>query len=258
MQIFAFIIDLWHNTRGAIRRDEMKIAIVDDETNEQEILKKYIREWADAKQELVEISCFDSGESFLFSWEDDKAFSLLILDIEMGGINGLDLAKKIRVEDKQLPVMFVTGYDEYMQYGYDVSALHYLIKPVHKERLFMVLDKLAVSKTEEIKALVLYREDGVRRIQIRNILYVEADGHGSIMHTVDEVISLKESFGEIEKQVIATGEIIKCHRAYLVNLRFISAIQNSDIILDNSERLPVSRNQMKKVQQEFLKYYKNI
>lgn len=235
----------------------MKIAIVDDEINEQEILKKYIREWADAKQELVEISCFDSGESFLFSWEDDKDFSLLILDIEMGGINGLDLAKKIRVEDKQLPVMFVTGYDEYMQYGYDVSALHYLIKPVHKERLFMVLDKLAVSKTEEIKALVLYREDGVRRIQIRNILYVEADGHGSIMHTVDEVISLKESFGEIEKQVIATGEIIKCHRAYLVNLRFISAIQNSDIILDNSERLPVSRNQMKKVQQEFLKYYKN-
>ena len=235
----------------------MKIAIVDDEINEQEILKKYIREWADAKQELVEISCFDSGESFLFSWEDDKDFSLLILDIEMGGINGLDLAKKIRVEDKQLPVMFVTGYDEYMQYGYDVSALHYLIKPVHKERLFMVLDKLAVSKTEEIKALVLYREDGVRRIQIRNILYVEADGHGSIMHTADEVISLKESFGEIEKQVIATGEIIKCHRAYLVNLRFISAIQNSDIILDNSERLPVSRNQMKKVQQEFLKYYKN-
>lgn len=77
----------------------MKIAIVDDEINEQEILKKYIREWADAKQELVEISCFDSGESFLFSWEDDKDFSLLILDIEMGGINGLDLAKKIRVED---------------------------------------------------------------------------------------------------------------------------------------------------------------
>lgn len=256
MQIFAFIIDLWHNTRGAIWRDEMKIAIVDDEINEQEILIKYIREWADAKQELVEIACFDSSESFLFYWEDDKAFSLLILDIEMGGINGLDLAKKIRVEDKQLPVMFVTGYDEYMQYGYDVSALHYLIKPVHKERLFMVLDKLALSKTEEIKALVLCGEDGVRRIQIRNILYVEADGHGSIMHTVDEVISLKESFGEIEKQVIATGEIIKCHRAYLVNLRFISAIQNSDIILDNSERLPVSRNQMKKVQQEFLKYYK--
>ena len=75
-------------------------------------------------------------------------------------------------------------------------------------------------------------------------------------NAVDEVISLKESFGEIEKQVIAAGEIIKCHRAYLVNLRFISAIQNSDIILDNSERLPVSRNQMKKVQQEFLKYYK--
>lgn len=255
MRIFAFIIDLWHNIRGAIGRDEMKIAIVDDEISEQEILIKYIREWADAKRELAEITRFDSSESFLFSWEDDKAFSLLILDIEMGGISGLELAKKIRAEDKRIPIMFVTGYDEYMQYGYDVSALHYLIKPVHKERLFMVLDKLAFSKTEEIKALVLHGESGVRRVQIRNILYLEADGHGSIMHTVDEVFSLKESLGEIEKQAPAAGEIIKCHRAYLVNLRFISAIQNSDIILDNRERLPVSRNQMKKVQREFLKYY---
>lgn len=235
----------------------MRIAIVDDEVSEQEIIAKYIREWAEARNELVEFACFDSSESFLFAWEDAKDYNLLVLDIEMGEINGLELARSVRSQDKNIPILFVTGYDEYMQYGYDVSALHYLIKPVNKERLFQVLNKLGQRGAEEVKSLILNSENGIRRIQVNNILYVEAAGHGSVMHTVDEVIRLKESLGEIERQVIPTGEVIKCHRAYLVNLRFVSAIQNANLILDNSESLPISRNQMKNVQQEFLRYYKS-
>ena len=234
----------------------MKIAIVDDEKREQEIIAKYIGEWAETKKELVEFFYFDSSESFLFSWEDIKDYELLVLDIEMGEISGLELAKKIRLEDKRIPIIFVTGYDEYMQYGYDVSALQYLIKPVNKERLFQALSKLS-EKEETVKSLIVNSENEVRRIQINNVLYVEAAGHGSIMHTVDEVIRLKESFGDIEKQVHPLGEAVKCHRAYLVNLRFVSAIQNSNLILDNGENLPISRSQMKNVQREFLRYYRN-
>ena len=74
----------------------MKIAIVDDEVREQEIIAKYIGEWAEAKKELVEFFYFDSSEGFLFSWEDAKDYALLVLDIEMGEISGLELAKKIR------------------------------------------------------------------------------------------------------------------------------------------------------------------
>lgn len=234
----------------------MKIAIVDDEKREQEIIAKYIGEWAETKKELVEFFYFDSSESFLFSWEDIKDYELLVLDIEMGEISGLELAKKIRLEDKRIPIIFVTGYDEYMQYGYDVSALQYLIKPVNKERLFQALSKLS-EKEETVKSLIVNSENEVRRIQINNVLYVEAAGHGSIMHTVDEVIRLKESFGDIEKQVHPLGEAVKCHRAYLVNLRFVSAIRNSNLILDNGENLPISRSQMKNVQREFLRYYRN-
>lgn len=234
----------------------MKIAIIDDEKREQEIIAKYIGEWAEAKKELVEFFYFNSSEGFLFSWEDEKDYALLVLDIEMGEISGLELAKKIRIEDRNIPIIFVTGYDEYMQYGYDVSALHYLIKPVNKEKLFQALNKLS-EKEEAVKSLILNTENEVRRIQINNVLYVEADGHGSIMHTADEVIRLKESFGNIEKQMLPLGEAVKCHRAYLVNLRFVSVIQNSNLILDNGENLPISRGQMKNVQREFLRYYGN-
>ena len=234
----------------------MKIAIVDDEKREQEIIAKYIGEWAEVKKELVEFFYFDSSEGFLFSWEDDKDYALLVLDIEMGKISGLELAKKIRLEDTRIPIIFVTGYDEYMQYGYDVSALHYLIKPVNKDKLFQALGRLS-EKEETVQSLIVNSENGVRRIQMNHILYVEADGHGSIMHTADEVIRLKESFGEIEKQVLSFGEAVKCYRAYLVNLRFVSAIQNSILILDNGENLPISRSRMKNVQREFLRYYRN-
>lgn len=234
----------------------MRVAIVDDVNSEQEIIIKYIDEWAKSNREIVEFKCFQSSEMFLFAWEEDKAYDLLILDIEMGEMNGLELAKKVRLEDRNIPIMFVTGYDEYMQYGYDVSALHYLLKPVNKERLFQALDRRSTLVQKETGSLILSGTDEIKRVQINELIYVEAAGHGSVLHTKDETVPIKESLGTIEKLVKDTTEIVKCHRGYIVNLRYISAIQNSDIILDNGERLPISRNQMKIVQQAFLRYYK--
>lgn len=234
----------------------MKIAIVDDETDEQEILAKYIREWAKSKKELVEFACFVNSEAFLFSWEDDKDYALLVLDIEMGGISGLELAKKIRLQDGDIPILFVTGYDEYMQYGYDVAALHYLLKPVQKEKLFQVLDKLGEREESQMN-LIVNAGNEVRRLPLSAIFYVEADGHGSILHTVDETVPVRESFGEIERQLLSAEEAVKCHRAYLVNLRYVSAIRGAELILDHGERLPIARSRMKDVQSAFLRYYKD-
>lgn len=233
----------------------MKIAIVDDETEEQEILVKYIGEWAKSKKELVEFACFVNSEAFLFSWEDDKDYALLVLDIEMGEISGLELAKKIRLQDGDIPILFVTGYDEYMQYGYDVAALHYLLKPVQKEKLFQVLDKLG-EREESQMSLIVNAGNEVRRVPFSAVFYVEADGHGSILHTADEAVSVRESFGEIEK-LLSTEEAVKCHRAYLVNLRYVSAIRGAELILDHGERLPIARSRMKDVQSAFLRYYKD-
>lgn len=234
----------------------MKIAIVDDEIEEQEILVKYIGEWAKSKKELVEFACFVSSEAFLFSWEDDKDYALLVLDIEMGGISGLELAKKIRLQDEAIPILFVTGYDEYMQYGYDVAALHYLLKPVQKEKLFQVLDKLG-EREESQMSLIVNAGNEVRRVPFSAVFYVEADGHGSILHTANEAVSVRESFGEIERQLLSAEEAVKCHRAYVVNLRYVSAIRGAELLLDHGERLPIARSRMKSVQSAFLRYYKD-
>lgn len=234
----------------------MKIAIVDDELQARDIIEKYICEWADKNSELVDIYKYESSESFLFFWEENKDYDLLVLDIEMGKMNGMDLAREIRMQNEHVKIVFVTGYDEYMQYGYDVSALNYLIKPVNKEKLFLTFDRFKQQTLVNDETIVVNTENDIRKILTRDIVYVEANGHGSIIQLAMETLNLRESLGEMEKALINTNTIVKCHRAYLVNLRYVAAIQGNDIVLDNGDRIPVSRNKMKTIQQEFLKYYR--
>lgn len=92
----------------------MWIAVCDDEEAQRKLIIKYLQEWSLERKKPVEIMEFSGGESFLFQWEDDKAFDLLILDIEMGTINGVDLAVKVRGENEDIPILFITGYDSYM------------------------------------------------------------------------------------------------------------------------------------------------
>lgn len=233
----------------------MRVAIIDDETAQQELLEKYLREWAEDRKMLIEISRFESAESFWFLWEEDKEYDLILLDIEMGKMNGLELAKRIRKDDEQIPIMFVTGYDEYMQYGYDVSALHYLIKPVNKMKFFMILDKLGPKRRSTAKIL-FSTPAGPQSIASDKIMYAEANGHGCMVHTTSDVIAAKESIGTFEKTVEYRSCFVKCHRAYIVNLQYVSMVLKTDVVLDNDERIPVARNRLKSLQEAFVKFYR--
>lgn len=232
----------------------MKIAICDDEKSEQQLLCKYVEEWASGKGERVEMSCFDSAESFLFSWEDEKDYKVLILDIEMGSMNGMELARRIRETDSDIPILFVTGYSEYMQFGYDVTALHYLMKPVNKEKFFSVLDRLPTEQREAEKIL-FQTDEGNVSLPLGEIWYVEADGHRCALHTQNTAMLLKESIGSVEKRLTGYEAITKCHRCYLVNLQHVSVVLKEELVMDNRERVPLSRNLRKAANDAFIRCY---
>ncbi len=82
----------------------------------------------------AELLRFPSAEAFLFHYAEDKSCDILLLDVEMGAMNGVELAKRIREENDALQIVFITGYTDYIAEGYDVSALHYLVKPVSREK----------------------------------------------------------------------------------------------------------------------------
>ena len=232
----------------------MKIGICDDEKSEQQLLCKYVEEWAAEKGLGTELNCFDNAESFLFSWEDEKDYKVLILDIEMGSMNGMELARKIRETDTELPILFVTGYEKYMQFGYDVTALHYLMKPLNKEKFFSVLDRLPLEQREAEKILFQMDEGNVS-VPIGDIWYVEAEGHRCMLHTQNAVMSLKEGISSVEKRLEDYETIIKCHRSYLVNLQHVSVVLKEELVMDDQGKVPLSRNLRKAANDAFIRCY---
>ncbi|MDE6641259.1 MAG: LytTR family DNA-binding domain-containing protein [Acetatifactor sp.] len=233
----------------------MRVAICDDEAVQQQILRKYLEEWAQMKDEVLETELFISGESFLFAWEDDRDYDLLILDIEMGQLNGMELAAKIRSQDENISILFVTGYDRYMSQGYEVSALHYLLKPLHKEKLFEVLDKVKKRGKDEEKHL-FQTDKGPVSMPLSKIWYVEARSHQCILYTEKDEYTIYSGINETAEMLEKNREFVRCHRSYVVNVRHILAAVKSELVLDDNRRLPVSRNSEKRVKQAFMEMFK--
>lgn len=232
----------------------MRIAICDDEEAQRLLIIKYLQEWGKLHGVGIEPICFPSAESFWFQWAEDKQFDLLILDIEMGQLSGMDLAKQIREENEEVPILFVTGYERYMAQGYEVSAIQYLLKPMNKDKLFVVLDKLQKGKKTESK-IPFQTEEGMMFLMPTDIWYVEAMGHYSVLHTSDKAHQLKVSFSEVLRQLKERKEFVHCHRSFLVNMQYVAAIHKTELILDNKVKIPVSRGSYKAVNQAFILSY---
>lgn len=232
----------------------MRIAICDDEEVQRQLLTKYIQEWAEEQHILLETVSFSDAESFLFQWEEDKDFDLLILDIEMGSLSGMDLAIKLRREGEQVPVLFITGYDRYMAQGYEVAALHYLLKPVNKEKFFEVLCRLQKSQKAENKIL-FQTEEGALSLVSSDIWYLEASGHRCTLATASGNYLLKHSISDSRKLLEKEKAIIASHRSFLINLQHVSSITKTELVMDNGTKIPISRGSAKTVNEAFIRYY---
>ncbi len=231
---------------------QITIALCDDDSEQIKNLRRLIGEWADGKPFAVNIAGYESGEQFLFEYQDNPC-NLLLLDIEMSGINGMELAKKLRSAGDMLPIIVITGYSDYMADGYDVEALHYLLKPVETDKLFAVLDRYAArqGRSEEI---ILTTADGACRAAAESIVYIEAFGRKTAVHLRDKTaLECNMSISEFEN----FSGFIHCHRSYIVNLEQIRSITKTAVILETGEEIPLSRRLYNEVNKCFIEFYTN-
>lgn len=234
----------------------MKIAICDDEAIWRQQLKEIVVQWANIHKLPLSVELFSGSEGFLFAFEQEKDWDLLLLDIEMDGKNGMELAQTLRQEGCDAAIIFTTGYEEYMPQGFEVGAMQYLIKPVKEEKLIACLDRIQERvSVSEPKVIFTTAEPAKLSFIPSRIWYVEARGHGCILNTENRSYELKESISETEAVLRETGCIVKCHRSYLVNLRFISEIRREEIILDDGRRIPVSKSTYRKLNEAFIRFY---
>lgn len=211
------------------------IAIVDDDKTQSEYIKNIVSVWASESNIAVAISVFGSAEAFLF---DEANQNILLLDIEMPGMGGIELAKRIREHNETAPIVFITGYSDYIAEGYDVSALHYLLKPIDKAKLYSVLDKAIkqIGRNEKILNLDVSGERFL--VPLHEIKYIEVSGNYVTVHAKQD-FKVKKTLGELE--TLLDERFTRTGRSFIVNLGFVRRITKTDVFLSSGESVPLSR-----------------
>lgn len=241
------------------RRDSvLYIVICDDETAQTVLLEALAGEWADARKLEIRTEVCQNAEQFLFRQEERQA-DIALLDIDMPGMDGLSLARRIRERGDGTQIVFVTGLADYALEGYEVDAVSYLLKPVKKERFFACLDRAAERCGRAEPALLLELPGGAGRVRLRDICYLESAAHDTLVRCArtGETLRCRIGIRELEERILQeSGFFVKIHRSYLVNLAYVSRIARREVLMDTGERLPVAKGRWEALNRAYLDYYR--
>lgn len=215
-----------------------KLAICDDITDDRKYILHLCEEWAQKSGYSLQIREFSSAENFLFQYEEENDFDILLLDIEMDAMDGVTLAKKLRQENDTVQIVFVTGYSDYIAEGYEVSALHYLMKPVKVEKLAVVLDRAVEKLGKNERMLYLKNSGEMIRIPCYQIRYIEVQLNYITIHA-KEVYTVKRTLGDVSKEL--DERFYRVGRSFIVNLQYISRVTSKEIILQDNMVIPLPK-----------------
>lgn len=230
-----------------------RIAIVDDCATDTEYVQVLVEEWLATRKETAQIKTFPSAEAFLFAYEDNAAWDILLLDIEMKEMNGMELAKKLRESNTAAQLVFITGYPDFMAEGYEVSALHYLMKPVSKEKLHAVLERAVAGLAKREKMLSVTFDRQTDLVPLSKVLYIEAQKQYVLIHTEEKEYREKASLVEMKEQTDVF--FFPCQRSFLVNLRHVARIKSDCVVLKNGTEVPISRGMAEKIGREMIRLF---
>ena len=181
---------------------------------------------------------FASAEDFLFQYAEKSDYDILLLDIEMGSMDGVTMAKTLRKDNDTIQIIFITGYSDYISEGYEVAALHYLMKPVKQEKLFSVLDRAVEKLAKNEKVLNFEMSGEMVRIPIYQIRYAEVFGNYVTIHA-DDKLKIKMSLGELEREL--DDRFYRVGRSVIVNLTQISRVTKLEIKLNDGTAISLPR-----------------
>lgn len=157
----------------------MRICFCDDEASTRSQFERMAAAWEEQRGEAAELQLYNSAEQLLFEVDQPEAqelaFDLILLDIQMGGMDGITLARQLRAQDKRVTLAFLTAAREYVFEGYEVQAVRYLLKPMQQEKVFELLD-LARQNLQEQPSLILNCADEKKKLYLSQIAAIEAQG----------------------------------------------------------------------------------
>lgn len=217
----------------------MKIAIVDDQTEERTGIRRQLEAELSERGIPAELTEYDCGEAFLDAYEPGK-FSVVFLDIYMKKITGIEVAGYLYQHDPACKIIFLTSSEEYLRESYSVRATYYLVKPYEPKQLHQALDFcFPAPKPEDI--LAVRSRGGMMAIPRRDILYIEASGRHPHIHLATRSIECIDSFSEVIRPLENDRRFFSCCRGIIVHLGKIATQQDNDFVMENGQLVPISR-----------------
>ncbi|MBP1755544.1 MAG: two component transcriptional regulator, LytTR family [Firmicutes bacterium] len=230
----------------------MHIAVCDDSLVELSRISSLLEDYRREREGSVTYESFHSALELLEAMKA-RRFDILILDILMPGLSGMEAAREIRLSDRELPIIFLTSSREFAVESYRVGAEDYIIKPARKDEVFPTLDKQLTRFTQEESYLTLKTGSGIVKLLFSQIVYVEVTNRTLQFILVNgEVREAYGYLGDYEDKLLSDPCFTKPHRSYLINLRQVIELDKNGLATTVGKTVPVARDAFVKVKAAYM------
>lgn len=231
----------------------MYIAICEDTPQDLDFLKAAVKDIVRNQDLRFQIMTFTDGDAFLRYMEDHGAPAISFLDIYLGSVNGLDIGKKIRQESERAAIVLSTKSSEHMAQGWDIGAVHYLVKPYSEEKVVQAMQRalLTVSKPERYLIFSVNRRK--KKLLFSQIIYIESRNKYCHIFTESEEYKVLAKLSDLEKQ-LDDSRFLRCHQSYIVNMDWVEKAGKHEFMLKNGASVPVRRRERGVVMTEYEEY----
>ena len=231
------------------------IAIVEDNDSDALTLESFISRISEQEKRKYNVKRFHSAVELLNNYQ--SIYSLILLDVEMPGMNGIEASTRIRKLDKTVSIIFTTNLIQYAQKGYEVDAVAYLIKPVQYFDFALKFKKaLDIYSLNENKDFMIKTAKGPCLISTNKLMFVEVMRHRLYYHLVDETLEVTGTISKVEEELKEFG-FLRCNQCYLVNPKFITKIHGFDLMIGDTTLL-ISRPRKKQFLEELASWYSEV
>lgn len=214
------------------------IAIVEDERNFTTQLQEFLTQYQKENNVAFKVTTFGDGGEILAGYQ--QIYDIILLDIEMPKVNGMEAAEQIRRVDAEVVLMFITNMASYAIRGYEVGALDFVMKPINYYTFSMKLTRaLKRVKQKEQQQILISVSDGVKKFGVNQIFYVEVQSRLLHYHTDEGEYVVRGTMQSVE-QMLAPFPFVKCNHWYIVNLMHVSEIRKNIVVVGGHE-LEISR-----------------
>lgn len=236
----------------------LTMCICEDNPGDMEQIRALADRFAGEHPEFsLRIQTFSSPFDLLEHLEKQGGFDLYLLDVLMPHLKGMELARRIRDRGEAAEVLFLTSSREYALDAFEVDACGYLLKPVAWEKFQRVLLSAALRRTgTDSPCILLKTKEGLRKLLFRELVTVESFNHNRVCTLTDGSKAVtSDTLASLLERLSADSRFFSPHRAYIVNLEHITALNASDVLMSTGQRIPVSRASFAALRRAYLDYF---